>query len=501
MNRLRKLLLDTALLTGVGLLMRLLGMGFSVYLSKLLGAAGVGLFELLMSVYGMAVVLAVSGIRLSAIRLVVEHGGAARSVMALCIRYALTLGGLACAALMFSARLIAQSWLDAPETELSLRILALSLPFIAVSAALSGYFTAARKASRYAFVQVAEQLCRIALSVILLRSLLQKGINYACVALVIANCGAESLSLLLTYLLYRWEQLPYTIRRPKLLGELLAIALPDAVGSWVRSALLTAKQLLIPRGLRAFGASPDSALATYGVIQGMALPVLSFPAAFLGALAGLLIPEVAECHASGKQERMRYIIRRVVHVTLLFSFGAMGLLLAFAQPLGTLLYNNREAVLYIRLLAPIAPLIYLDITVDAFLKGLGLQTASMRYNIIDAAMCLTLVLVLIPRIGIPGYLAMIGLSETLNLILSIGKLRRVTGFEPEAVHNVLLPAAAALIPLLWGELVYNQLCYAMPQTGALIAAMLWVTAGYWATLFLLGAATPEDWHWFKSIFK
>lgn len=501
MNRLRKLLLDTALITGVALLMRVLGMGFSVYLSKLLGASGVGLYELLMSVYGFSVMLAASGVRLSAIRLVVDHGGAARSVMNLCIRYALTISILACIALFFSSEFISDYWLDAPETELSLRILALSLPFIAVSSALNGYFTAARKAGRYAFVQIAEQLSRIGLSVLLLRNLLPRGINYACVALVIANCCAESLSLLIGYLLYRHERLANTSIPPKLLGKLLSIALPDAMGSWVRSALITAKQLLIPRGLRASGASPDRALATYGTIQGMALPVIYFPSAFLGALSGLLIPEIAECHGIGNHERTRYIIRRVLHITMLFSFGVMGLLLAFAEPLGTMLYNNADAARYIRLLAPLAPLIYLDMTVDGFLKGLGLQTASMRYNIIDAAMCLTLVLVLIPRIGIPGYLLMICLSEALNLVLSISKLRKVTGFEPETVRNVLLPAISALIPLLWGELIYLQLYTAMPAVWALIFAMVWVFVGYWLTLFLLGAATSEDWHWFKGIFR
>lgn len=93
------------------------------------------------------------------------------------------------------------------------------------------------------------------------------------------------------------------------------------------------------------------------------------------------------------------------------------------------------------------------------------------------------------------------MSETLNLILSIGKLHKVTGFEAEALHNILLPAAAALIPLLWGELVYGRLCLAMPAAWALVSAMLWVSVGYWAALFLLGAATHEDWCWFKSIFK
>ena len=481
--------------------MRLLGMGFSVWLSRRIGAEGVGLYELLMSVYSLAVVLAASGIRLSAIRLVVERRGAGRAVMALCIRYALTLGSLACAALLLCAGTVARTWLHAPETALSLRILALSLPFLAVSSALSGYFTAARRAGWYSVVQVLEQLCRIGLSAVLLRALLPRGVHYACVALVIANCCAETLCMLLALLLYRREKPGASPPGPGLLPALLRIALPDAAGSWVRSGLVTAKQLLIPRSLRLAGASGREALGTYGVIQGMALPVLSFPAAFLGALSGLLLPEVAECRSLGQEARLRYIIRRVVHGTLLFSFGVMGLLLAFAEPLGTMLYRSAPAARYIRLLAPLAPLMYLDMTVDSFLKGLGLQTASMRYNIVDAAMCLTLVLVLIPRVGIPGYLLMLALSEGLNLVLSIGKLRRVTGFEPAAVRNVLLPALCALVPVLAGGPALAVFSPLLPPAAALCCAAALVTAGYWAALFLLGAATGEDWRWFRGIFR
>jgi len=501
MKRLKKLLLDTLLLTGTALLMRLLGMGFSVWLSRRIGAAGVGLFELLMSVYGFAVVLAASGVRLSVIRLVVEHGGAARAVMRLCVRYALLLGSGACILLLMGARTIAERWLRAPEAVLSLRILAVSLPFLAVSAALSGYFTAARHAGRYSGVQLAEQLCRIALSVGLLRLLLPRGVNYACVALVIASCGAETLSMLLALALYRLER-PGTDAAPRgLRRALLRIALPDAAGSWVRSALVTAKQLLIPRGLRLSGASSEQALATYGIIQGMALPVLAFPAAFLGALSGLLVPEVAECRTRGQQARLCYIIRRVIHVTLMFSFGAMGLLLTFAEPLGTLLYHSGAAARYIRMLAPLAPLIYLDMAVDAFLKGLGLQTASMRINIADAAMCLTLVLVLIPRIGIPGYLLMLALSEALNLVLSLMRLRKAACFEPETVRNVLIPAVCALLPMLWGAPSYRTLCAVLPEVPALAGAMAFVSLGYGSALFALGSATAEDWRWLRGILK
>ena len=96
-----------------------------------------------------------------------------------------------------------------------------------------------------------------------------------------------------------------------------------------------------------------------------------------------------------------------------------------ADWLGGTLYPGSNAALYLRCLAPLIPLMYLDTTVDTFLRGMGLQVSSMFYNIIDAAVCLSLVLVFLPRIGIPAYILILYTSELLNLLLSLHKLQSV----------------------------------------------------------------------------
>ena len=72
--------------------MRLISMGFQVYLTRRAGAAGIGLFELMMSAFGLAAAVAVSGVRLSTIRLLILQPGRGRGVMRLCLGYSLTLG-------------------------------------------------------------------------------------------------------------------------------------------------------------------------------------------------------------------------------------------------------------------------------------------------------------------------------------------------------------------------------------------------------------------------
>ena len=119
-------------------------------------------------------------------------------------------------------------------------------------------------------------------------------------------------------------------------------------------------------------------------------------------------------------------MKKALTLTFLFSLTVAAAVYILAPALGRWLFGGGEASFYIRLLAPVIPVSYVDLTCDGILKGLGLQMDSMRYNIIEAAICLSMVLVLVPRWGIWGYVAMIFMGEILNFGLSINRLRRYT---------------------------------------------------------------------------
>ncbi len=491
---------NTIILTATSLLMRFLGMSFQIYLTQRIGTQGIGLFELLMSVHGLAVSLAISGIRLSTTRLVLEvsaKGHCNRSgIMKLCLRYSLLLGLGAGVLLFCASRPAAALWLDEPQLAQCLRILAFGLPCLSVSSCLNGYFSALRQAGRMATVQVMEFSFHMALTFGGLALLRPAEPAEACLLLVCCSCLSDMLSAALSALFY-FRSKPIREKTPWwLTKELLQIAVPDAVGSWVRSGLVSAKHLLIPKGLRKCGASAATALSTYGIIQGMVMPVLSFPAAFLGTVSGLLVPEIAESHALGQKRRMFSIMQRVLHLTLLFSFFTAALLLVYGGELGRLLYQSDNTERYIRLLAPLIPLMYLDTTVDGMLKGMGLQTASMRINILDAAISLLLVWQLIPRVGVNGYLFTIYVSETLNFLLSFHQLNRQAGLWLPFYRSVLAPLMAAMFSMFFPRLLLPFFCDTQPFGAVLFSAFL-----YYVLLRLLGSVTKRDLQWFRGIFR
>ena len=231
--------------------------------------------------------------------------------------------------------------------------------------------------------------------------------------------------MLLAYVLDRrrhYESKPEELR---LTARMLRIALPLALAAYARSALTTLQHLMVPRGLKSSGLSADRALSGYGVIQGMAMPVIYFPACMVAALADLMVPELTAAQVKGDAAGIRHAAGELLRMTLLFSLAAALFLLLTAEAVGMLLYGNREAVDAIRLLAPLIPVIYTDMSVDGCLRGLGQQVWSMGINIFDALIGLILVQLLLPKYALRAYLGILYLTELVNLALSVGRLKAV----------------------------------------------------------------------------
>ena len=172
LGRNHSLLLNTLLLTVSSILMRLVGLAFQVYLSNSIGAAGIGLLYLIMSVSGFAATFAISGARFAAMRLVSEELGAgniagARATVRRSLAYAGIFGTAAAVLLFTFSEFIGCTLIGDGRTVLSLRLLGLSLPFLSMGAVLSGYFMAVCRVIKSAAGQMFEQMVRIAVIVAL----------------------------------------------------------------------------------------------------------------------------------------------------------------------------------------------------------------------------------------------------------------------------------------------------------------------------------------------
>ena len=429
----RKLIYNTALLTASSLLMNVIAMAFQVWLVGRIGAAGIGLYQLVLSVTNLCATFAISGVRFAATRLVaeeigLENTGGIRAAMGRCLAYGSFFGLAASAVLYLLAEPLGFLWIMDARTVRSLRLSALSMPCVSLCAAVSGYFTACGRVWKPTLIHLIEQLSGIALVAVFLKAAPAGDIEASCAAVTLGRLAADVLSLLLMLLAYGLDRRGhYAVEdgAMHLTSRLLRIALPLAASAYARSALTTFQHLLVPRGLKAAGWSADGALAGYGTIQGMALPVIFFPSCILAALSELIVPELTASQVQGDMEGIRRAGRELLRLSALFSFAVGLFLFLFAEPLSLAVYHSAEAGEYIRLLAPLVPFLYTDMTIDGCLKGLGQQVWCMGINILDALVGLVLVWQLLPRYALTAYLAILYGTELLNFSLSLLRLRRV----------------------------------------------------------------------------
>ena len=446
MSKRVKFFYNGMLLTLVGFAMRAAGLFLSAYISGAIGAEGVGLSGLITTVYAFAVTFATSGVSLSVTRLVaaaIGEGdvGDGERVLRGAFLYATVFGALATVALFTLSGTIGAFVLSDMRAVMALRVLSLSLLPIALSSVISGYFVAVRRVTLNAAVNVVGQGMRIVLTVLLLTRFSSLGVEYSVFALALGITATEIVCFIVAFIEFIFDRRIYkTTRYRGYATERVAkMALPIAFSQYVRSFLLSIEHSMIPRRLQKSGSTEAEALASYGYLHGMALPIILFPMTPLSSFSGLLVPEFAESEAAGDKSRMERIAGEALSKTLMYAIVSAVFLYVFAEEMGYVIYSSYEAGHFIALLAPIIPIMYLDHVTDAMLKGVGEQVFSMWVNIADSFLSVILVFVLIPIFDISGYAIVIIAMEVFNFALSFLRLRRRVRFKIELWSSVVVP--------------------------------------------------------------
>lgn len=420
--------------------MSFIAMAFQVWLVGRIGSAGIGLYQLVLSVTNLLATFAISGIRFAATRLISEELGSdnsagVKAAMQRCLGYGIFFGLAAAAILYLLSEPIGFLWIGDARTVPSLRLSALSMPCISVCACISGYFTACGRVWKPSAVHLLEQLVGIGLVALFLDMAPYHDIEASCAAVTLGRLAADVLSTAMMEIIYVHDRRAHYETQAegiRLTGRMLKIAVPLAVSAYARSALSTLQHLLVPKGLKAAGYTADGALSGYGTIQGMALPVIFFPACIMTAAAELIVPELTEAQVQKDSASIKALSGKLISLSVKFSVLVGIVLFAFSDMLGQIIYKSAEAGYYIRLLAPLIPIMYTDMSLDGCLKGLGQQVWSMGINILDALSGLVLVWWLLPKYALAAYIAIIYLTEILNFILSLWRLRKILRHSPSA---------------------------------------------------------------------
>ena len=491
--RLRNSIFYSALmLTGVNLLLRTVGTSFQVYLSGRIGAAGIGLLQLVLSVTSLATTAGMAGIRTCTMYLTAEELGKKRPqnvvwVLSGAIGYSLIISSCISCGIYFGADYLAQRWLNHPDAANALRLYSAFLPVSCLCGVMTGYFTAANRIGTLAVVEIAEQLCSLTVTMLALTLWAGSDPSRACQAVILGGCAGAVLTLTCLVLLRLGERSPMGARQ-KVLPRLTDTAIPLGIADDLRAGISTLENLMVPKRLALYPGSHDP-LALFGTVCGMVFPILMFPCAILFGLTELLIPQIARCNAAGNHSRIKYLMRCSLKLVLLYGCCCAGIEYLLARELGLGLYRSEDAGYYLKLYAPLIVMLYMDIITDSMIKGLGQQKASVRYNILTSAMDVGLLFVLLPKYGMMGYFISFTVTHAINFILSFRRLVIITGQHPSYQNYAL-----CLVCCIAGVMIAALAPFPAAKPPVFLAV-------FFSGLYLLRVVTKEDIIWLKGIIK
>lgn len=429
------LVTGTLLLTVTGLLSRIIGFFFRIFLSQSIGAEAMGIYQLTFPIHVLTISLTSSAIQTAISRFVAQaavavsfQGSTAAPVGgtlspkkrmtarrgagdALCNESCYLAAGLIlslslavlCTALLYRfAEPVAVHFLEEPRCASLLQIIALSIPFGAVHSCINGYFYGLKKTFVPAASQLLEQLVRVAGVWLFFEISMEK---YHAISLNLVVWGlvaGEAAAMLFSVSFVRLKKSRGSYMQAA--RQIFFLSLPLTANRVMVNLLQSLEAVMLPGQLRLYGYTGSEALSVYGILTGMALPMVLFPSVLTNSVSVMLLPLIAEAQEKQEKHYIVNAIKETCFYSLLLGFLCTALFLISGRWIGTVLFSNELAGTFIVILGWICPFLYLSTTLHSILNGLGRTTSTFFLNIMGLSIRIGFVLFAIPLTGIRGYL-------------------------------------------------------------------------------------------------
>ena len=434
------LVAGTLLLTVTGLLSRAIGFFYRIFLSQSIGAEAMGIYQLTFPIHVLTISLTSSAIQTAISRFVAQAVIAGqqdracpgrrrpcneRCYLAAGLFLSLSLSIICMAFLYRFSDWIALRFLEEARCAPLLRVLAFTVPFGAIHGCFNGYFYGLKKTFAPAFSQLLEQVARVASVWLFFEISMEKyqaiSLNLVAWGIVVGEVAATLFSL---SCLPRMKSQGSRILAVR---QIFEMALPLSANRVLVNVLQSLEAVMIPGQLRLFGYSASEALSVYGVLTGMALPMVLFPSVLTNSVSVLLLPAIAEAQEKRDKKYIRNAVRKGCLYCVLLGLGCTLLFLLMGKWMGRTLFGNELAGTFIVILGWICPFLYLSTTLHSILNGLGKTTVTFLLNVLGLGVRIGFVVYGIPMAGIKGYLWGVLISQGVMAGGALGVLLRECG--------------------------------------------------------------------------
>lgn len=403
----------TLLLTFTGVLSRIIGFFYRIFLSRTIGAEGLGIYQLIFPVLTLCISLSAAGIQTSISKFVAEEQGKGMKHAGVRYLYAglffsLAISFLICSLLLTQADILAVHTLNESRCADLIRIMAYSLPFAAIHSCINGYYYGLKKTAVPSISQLVEQFVRVGTVYLIYLISKEQGVSVTPAAavwgLVCGDIAATLYSVTALGFLGKRRSLTISGSFPGALKKLGLYCIPLTANRVTINLFTSIESILIPARLQLFGYSSSDALSVFGILTGMAMPMIMFPNVLTGSVSVLLLPTISAAQADCNRKLIVRAIKKTVEYCLILGLLSTLFFLLTGDFIGQMVFQNTLAGTFIVTLSWICPFSNLAATLSSILNGLGKASYAFALNLCGSLIRILFILLLVPLYGIRSYL-------------------------------------------------------------------------------------------------
>lgn len=374
-----KFIKSTLILIIGGFFTKMLGMIIKIVLTRLIGTEGIGLYSMIMPTFMLLNSIAQLGLPTALNILISSDKYNTKNLIFTSILISLSIDILIIIFLITSCNFISSNLLNDSRLTLGLLSIGLVLPFITISNCLRSYFFAKQRMYPHVITNIIEDLIKLIFIIIGIPFFLSKGIEYAIAFVILSNIFCELSSIIIFIFLIPNFKCKSTELKPNIknIKELFKIAIPTTGSRLIGSVGYFLEPIIITFVLLKIGYTNKFIVTEYGIINGYVMQLVLLPSFFTGAISQALIPIVSKNYVKGNYKYISKKIKQAIFFCLLIGIPATIIFELFPDTLLKFLFNTNKGILYIKIIAPICLLHYIQSPISSSLQAMGNAKISM----------------------------------------------------------------------------------------------------------------------------
>lgn len=375
-----KFIKSTIILIIGGLITKILGMVIKIVLTRTIGTEGISKYMLVLPTFNLFITLCNLGVPTAITKMVSERKRSSKKIVIPTMYLILIYNILLIIILLIISPILAKYLLHAEDLYYPLISIGITLPFIAISSIIKGYFFGKEKVFPCTLSNIIEQIVRLILTILIVGNMMQYGLTIAIIFVVLINILSEGFSIIvLLFFLPKERIIKEDFHRDnKIIREILGISIPTTTARMIGSITYFFEPIILTNILKYVGYSSDFITLEYGIINGYVYPLLLLPSFFTLAISSTILPVVSNSYSRKNYSYTKKKIREAILFSLLIGIPTTLMFIFIPNIPLKLVYNTNLGLNYIRITAPFFLLHYIQAPLTSSLNGMGYSKEAMK---------------------------------------------------------------------------------------------------------------------------